>query len=32
MKISQAALNWLGDATKEIKDPVLAVVERVYRG
>jgi len=32
MKITEAALNWLGDATKDIKDPVIAVVERVYRG
>jgi putative lipoic acid-binding regulatory protein len=32
MKISDAALKWLGDATKDLKDPVIAVVERVYRG
>jgi hypothetical protein len=32
MKITPAALEWLKESTKEITDPVIAVVERVYRG
>lgn len=32
MKLSEEAKTWLNESTKEMKKPVIAVVERVYRG
>jgi hypothetical protein len=32
MKITQGAIEWLNESNKDLKQPVIAVVERVYRG
>ena len=32
MKITPEALSWLNESTKDLKEPVIAIVERVYRG